>query len=40
MTPDSSAAAKKIYRAGDTITAKLTLAAGHDRPANTSQHSR
>ncbi len=36
MTSDSSPAAKKIYRAGDAITAKLTLAAGHDRPASTS----
>ncbi len=36
MTPDSSPAAKRTYRAGDTITTKLTLKPGHDTPQSTS----
>ena len=37
ITPDSpSAPKKKTYRAGDTITTKLTLKPGHDVPASTS----
>ncbi len=36
MTPDSTSDAKKIYRAGDRITAKLKLKPGHDLPTYTS----